>query len=96
MTTKKLESSSSNGHITEEVAILKRLLDETAQQLVGEETFETIQELVSLSATDQYVELEKLVATISNDEMVVVARYFSILPLLFNISEDVALPYKDN
>ena len=96
MTTKKLESSSSNGHITEEVAILKRLLDETAQQLVGEETFETIQELVSLSATDQYVELEKLVATISNDEMVVVARYFSILPLLINISEDVDLAYKVN
>lgn len=96
VTTKKLESSSSNGHITEEVAILKRLLDETAQQLVGEETFETIQELVSLSATDQYVELEKLVATISNDEMVVVARYFSILPLLINISEDVDLAYKVN
>ncbi|MEY8435005.1 phosphoenolpyruvate carboxylase [Streptococcus hyointestinalis] len=96
MTTKKLESSSSNGHITEEVAILKRLLDETAQQLVGEETFDTIQELVSLSATDQYVELEKLVATISNDEMVVVARYFSILPLLINISEDVDLAYKVN
>lgn len=96
VTTKKLESSSSNGHITEEVAILKRLLDETAQQLVGEETFDTIQELVSLSATDQYVELEKLVATISNDEMVVVARYFSILPLLINISEDVDLAYKVN
>ncbi|MCS4488708.1 phosphoenolpyruvate carboxylase [Streptococcus sciuri] len=96
MTTKKLESSSSNGHITEEVAILKSLLDETAQQLVGEKTFETIQELVALSATDQYVELEKLVATLSNDEMIVVARYFAILPLLINISEDVDLAYKVN
>ncbi|MFS1663158.1 phosphoenolpyruvate carboxylase [Streptococcus sp. zg-JUN1979] len=96
MTIKKLESSSSKGHITEEVAILKELLDETTQQLVGESAFATIQQLVALSASDQYVELEKLVATLSNEDMVIVARYFSILPLLINISEDVDLAYKVN
>ncbi|HHK7265954.1 TPA: phosphoenolpyruvate carboxylase, partial [Streptococcus pneumoniae] len=36
------------------------------------------------------------VTSLSNDEMVYISRYFSILPLLINISEDVDLAYEIN
>lgn len=96
MTIKKLENNSTQSIITEEVKVLKSLLDETTHQMVGDEMFAKIQKIVELSASDEYVKLEKLVAQLTNDEMVVVSRYFSILPLLINISEDVDFAYEIN
>lgn len=96
MTIKKLENNSTQSIITEEVKVLKGLLDETTHQMVGDEVFAKIQNIVELSASDEYVKLEKLVAQLTNDEMVVVSRYFSILPLLINISEDVDFAYEIN
>ncbi len=96
MTIKKLENNSTQSIITEEVKVLKDLLDETTHQMVGDEVFAKIQNIVELSASDEYVKLEKLVAQLTNDEMVVVSRYFSILPLLINISEDVDFAYEIN
>ena len=96
MTIKKLENNNTQSIITEEVRLLKDLLDETTHQMVGDEVFAKIQNIVELSASDEYVKLEKLVAQLTNDEMVVVSRYFSILPLLINISEDVDFAYEIN
>lgn len=96
MTIKKLENNSTQSIITEEVKVLKGLLDETTHQMVGDEVFAKIQNIVELSASDEYVKLEKLVAQLTNDELVVVSRYFSILPLLINISEDVDFAYEIN
>lgn len=37
-----------------------------------------------------------MIKDLTNDDMVIIARYFSILPLLINISEDVDLAYEIN
>lgn len=96
MTIQKLENNDTQSIITEEVKVLKSLLDETTHQMVGDEVFAKIQNIVKLSASDEYGKLEELVAQLTNEEMVVVSRYFSILPLLINISEDVDLAYEIN
>ncbi len=96
MTIQKLENNDTQSIITEEVKVLKNLLDETTHQMVGDEVFAKIQNIVELSASDEYVKLEELVAQLTNEEMVVVSRYFSILPLLINISEDVDFAYEIN
>lgn len=96
MTIKKLEASSDQNIITEEVQILKGILEDTTRQMIGDEAFSKIQRLIDLSYKEEYGELEKVIHEISNDEMVVIARYFSILPMLINISEDVDLAYEVN
>lgn len=96
MTIQKLENNDTQSIITEEVKVLKSLLDETTHQMVGDEVFAKIQNIVKLSASDEYDKLEELVAQLTNEEMVVVSRYFSILPLLINISEDVDFAYEIN
>ncbi|MEX2805121.1 phosphoenolpyruvate carboxylase [Streptococcus sp. H31] len=96
MSIKKLESNSNQAIITEEVNILKDLLEETTRQMIGDEAFAKIERILVLSAKEDYFELEKIVAQMTNEEMVVVSRYFSILPLLINISEDVDLAYEIN
>ena len=40
--------------------------------------------------------MNQLVEQLSNEEMTVISRYFAILPLLINISEDVDLAYEIN
>lgn len=96
MTIKKLEASSDQTIVTEEVQILRGILDDTTRQMIGDDAFAKIQTLIDLSSKEKYGELEQAIHTISNDNMVVIARYFSILPLLINISEDVDLAYEVN
>ena len=96
MTVKKLENNNTRSIMTEEVKVLKQILDDTTHQMVGDEVFAKIQNIANLSASSEYVKLEKLVAQLTNDEMIVVSRYFSILPLLINISEDVDFAYEIN
>jgi phosphoenolpyruvate carboxylase len=96
VTVKKLENNNTRSIMTEEVKVLKQILDDTTHQMVGDEVFAKIQNIADLSASSEYVKLEKLVAQLTNDEMIVVSRYFSILPLLINISEDVDFAYEIN
>ncbi|WP_019784751.1 phosphoenolpyruvate carboxylase, partial [Streptococcus sobrinus] len=96
MTIKKLEVGSDQTIITEEVQILTDILEDTTRQMIGDEAFAKIQALIDLASKEDYGELEKLIHSISNDDMVVISRYFSILPLLINISEDVDLAYMVN
>ncbi|RVU73855.1 phosphoenolpyruvate carboxylase [Lactobacillus xujianguonis] len=96
MTVKKLENSSDVKVVAEEVKILTNLLNESTEQLVGKELFGKIEQLIQISAKQDYQELEKQIADLDNQEMIVVARYFATLPLLINISEDVELASKVN
>ena len=66
------------------------------KNLVCPETFEKISQLKDLSKTKNYRDLNQLVEQLSNEEMTVISRYFAILPLLINISEDVDLAYEIN
>lgn len=96
MTVKKLENSSDEAVVAEEAKILTNLLNESTRQVVGDETFNKIQDLIKISADKDYEKLEAQIAKLNNREMIVVARYFATLPLLINISEDVELVSKVN
>lgn len=93
---KKLESSNNQAIIAEEVALLKEMLENITRRMIGDDAFAVIESIMVLSEKQDYIELEKVVANISNQEMEVISRYFSILPLLINISEDVDLAYEIN
>ncbi|WP_449160345.1 phosphoenolpyruvate carboxylase [Streptococcus sp.] len=96
MVLKKLENFRNKEILTEEVEILTDLLDDITKNLVRPETFDKIAQLKDLSKTQNYRDLNQLVGQLSNEEMTVISRYFAILPLLINISEDVDLAYEIN
>ncbi|HFN9558559.1 TPA: phosphoenolpyruvate carboxylase [Streptococcus pneumoniae] len=96
MSLQKLENSSNKSVVQEEVLILTELLEDITKNMLATETFEKIIQLKELSTQEDYQGLNRLVTSLSNDEMVYISRYFSILPLLINISEDVDLAYEIN
>ncbi|HHK7474332.1 TPA: phosphoenolpyruvate carboxylase, partial [Streptococcus pneumoniae] len=91
-----LENYSNKSVVQEEVLILTELLEDITKNMLAPETFEKIIQLKELSTQEDYQGLNRLVTSLSNDEMVYISRYFSILPLLINISEDVDLAYEIN
>ncbi|HEU8058009.1 TPA: phosphoenolpyruvate carboxylase [Streptococcus pneumoniae] len=96
MSLQKLENYSNKSVVQEEVLILTELLEDITKNMLAPETFEKIIKLKELSTQEDYQGLNRLVTSLSNDEMVYISRYFSILPLLINISEDVDLAYEIN
>ena len=96
MSFNKLESYSNKEVIREEVAILTDLLADMTRNLLNPETFEKISLMEELAVNSKYHELKAIVEELTTDEMVYISRYFSILPLLINISEDVDLAYEIN
>ncbi|MCT3602699.1 phosphoenolpyruvate carboxylase [Lactobacillus acidophilus] len=96
MTFTKLENSSDQAVVAEEVKILTKLLNESTHQLIGDDAFAKIQDLIDTSASKDQKQLESKISSLNNREMIVVARYFATLPLLINISEDVELASKVN
>ncbi|HGL7276129.1 TPA: phosphoenolpyruvate carboxylase [Streptococcus pneumoniae] len=96
MSLQKLENYSNKSVVQEEVLILTELLEDINKNMLAPETFEKIIQLKELSTQEDYQGLNRLVTSLSNDEMVYISRYFSILPLLINISEDVDLAYEIN
>lgn len=96
MTFTKLENSSDQAVVAEEVKILTKLLNESTRQLIGDDAFAKIQDLIDTSASKDQKQLESKISSLNNREMIVVARYFATLPLLINISEDVELASKVN
>lgn len=96
MSLQKLENSNNKSVVQEEVLILTELLEDITKNMLAPETFEKIIQLKELSTQEDYQGLNRLVTSLSNDEMVYISRYFSILPLLINISEDVDLAYEIN
>lgn len=96
MTVSKLESRNDKEAIAEEISILTELLDDVTKKMIGKDSFDKITLLKTLSAEGKHQDLEQAIKQLNNDEMVVVSRYFAILPLLINISEDVNLAYEVN
>lgn len=96
MVLQKLENFRNKDIVKEEAEILTNLLDDITKNLVRPETFEKISQLKDLSKTQNYRDLNQLVEQLTNEEMTVISRYFAILPLLINISEDVDLAYEIN
>jgi len=96
MSLQKLENYSNKAVVQEEVLILTELLEDITKNMLAPETFDKIMQLKDLSTSENYQGLNKLVTSLSNEEMIYISRYFSILPLLINISEDVDLAYEIN
>ncbi|MGT2847145.1 phosphoenolpyruvate carboxylase [Streptococcus massiliensis] len=96
MSFKKLESYNNKDVIREEVTILTDLLAEVTRNILSKETFEKIFAMKDLAINSDYQGLKAIVEGLTTDEMTYISRYFSILPLLINISEDVDLAYEIN
>ena len=96
MSLQKLENYSNKAVVQEEVLILTELLEDITKNMLAPETFDKIMQLKNLSTSEDYQGLNKLVTSLSNEEMIYISRYFSILPLLINISEDVDLAFEIN
>ena len=96
MSLQKLENYRNKAVVQEEVLILTELLEDITKNMLAPETFEKIIQLKELSTSENYQGLNDLVTSLSNEEMIYISRYFSILPLLINISEDVDLAYEIN
>lgn len=96
MSLQKLENYNNKEVIQEEVTILTDLLEEVTKNMLSPETFEKIIALKELAAVGNYEGLNEIVQNLSNKEMSYISRYFSILPLLINISEDVDLAFEIN
>ena len=96
MSLQKLENYSNKVVVQEEVLILTELLEDITKNMLAPKTFDKIMQLKELSMQEDYQGLDKLVTDLTNDEMAYISRYFSILPLLINISEDVDLAYEIN
>ncbi|MGT2836773.1 phosphoenolpyruvate carboxylase [Streptococcus macacae] len=96
MSINKLENRKDEAAISEEVRILTQLLDDATRKMIGDDGFDKIEFFKKLSGEEKYQELENEIEQLDNEEMIVVSRYFSILPLLINISEDVNLAYEIN
>ena len=96
MSFNKLESFSNKEVIREEVSILTDLLTDVTRKILSPETFEKIAMMEDLAVYSKYQELKEIVEELTTEEMVYISRYFSILPLLINISEDVDLAYEIN
>ena len=96
MSFNKLESFSNKDVIREEVSILTDLLTDVTRKILSPETFEKIEMMQDLAVHSKYQELKGIVEELTTEEMVYISRYFSILPLLINISEDVDLAYEIN
>lgn len=94
MVIRKLESRNNKKQINEDVIVLTNLLEDVTRQMVGNDSFETIKLLAKLSINHDYQALEKAISGLNTEETEIVSRYFSILPLLINIAEDVDLAYE--
>ncbi|MGT2771500.1 phosphoenolpyruvate carboxylase [Streptococcus marimammalium] len=94
MVIRKLESRNNKKQINEDVIVLTNLLEEVTCQMVGNDSFETIKLLAKLSINHDYQALERAISGLNTEETEIVSRYFSILPLLINIAEDVDLAYE--
>ncbi|WP_448913148.1 phosphoenolpyruvate carboxylase [Gemella sp.] len=92
----RLESNVNENIIQEEIQILTEMLLKATQKMISEDTFEKIVELKALADEKNYDKLNLIIKDLTQEEMEIVANFFSILPLLINIAEDVDLAYEVN
>lgn len=96
MSMQKLENHNNKETIHEEVVILTDTLKDVARQMMSEASFDKIIELSELATEENYHALTDIIKDFTNEELEVISRYFAVLPLLINISEDVDLAYEIN
>lgn len=96
MSIQKLENHHNKETIHEEIVILTETLQDVARHMMSAETFDKVLELSELSRQDDHQALIDIIGQLTNDELAVISRYFAVLPLLINISEDVDLAYEIN
>ena len=92
----RLESNVNENIIQEEIQILTEMLLKATQKMISEDTFEKIVQLKALADKKNYEKLNLIIKDLTQEEMEIVANFFSILPLLINIAEDVDLAYEVN
>ena len=73
----KLESSNNQEIISEEVGILKELLDDATRGMAGEQGLTTIRHLVELYDEGDYVALTQVISEMTNDDIDVYKRQSS-------------------
>ena len=96
MQSKRLESNVNENIVHEEIEILTQILLKATEKMTSKETFNKIIELKRLADNKEYEQLNKIIKSLNQEEMEIVANFFSTLPLLINISEDVDLAYEVN
>lgn len=82
--------------ISDEVRILTELLRKSTKKIAGDSLYDKTEKLLTLSKNGQYKELEDEIAALTAEDMDIVSRVFSIMPLLINIIEDVDLAFGVN
>ena len=92
----RLESNVNENIIQEEIQILTEMLLKATKKMISEDTFEKIVQLKALADEKNYEKLNLIIKDLTQEEMEIVANFFSILPLLINIAEDVDLAYEVN
>ena len=92
----RLASTVNENIIQEEIQILTEMLLKATQKMISEDTFEKIVQLKALADEKNYEKLNLIIKDLTQEEMEIVANFFSILPLLINIAEDVDLAYEVN
>lgn len=91
-----LESNMNKPAVKEEIALLSAFLLEAYEALTSKETVEKIAALEACAVAHDDAGLQEAMAHVTLEEAEHIARYFSLLPLLINISEDVDLSYEIN
>ena len=96
MQSMRLESNINQYVVEEEIQLLTDMLLEATKKIISTVTFNKIVELKKLADSKKYDELNEIIKTLNQEEMEIIANFFSTLPLLINISEDVDLAFEVN
>ena len=96
MQSMRLESNINENIVEEEIQLLTDMLLEATKKITSTETYNKIVELKKLADCKKYEELNEIIKTLNQEEMEIIANFFSTLPLLINISEDVDLAFEVN
>ena len=96
MQSMRLESNINEIIVEEEIQLLTDMLLEATRKITSTATFKKIVELKKLADSKKYDELNEIIKTLNQEEMEIIANFFSTLPLLINISEDVDLAFEVN
>lgn len=96
MQSMRLESNINQNIVEEEIQLLTDMLLEATKKITSTVTFNKIVELKKLADSKKYDELNEIIKILNQEEMEIIANFFSTLPLLINISEDVDLAFEVN
>ena len=92
----RLESNINENIVEEEIQLLTEMLLEGTKKITSTVTYDKIVELKKLADSKKYNELNEIIKSLNQEEMEIIANFFSTLPLLINISEDVDLAFEVN